>query len=616
MQITYYSWNWYDPNSNPTDIHSDLIIEFEKDFNAQTELTVTTNETILDGASNGYVTIITKKENISANDKVGRWDNGANLTGQATNFWRPLQDEGMVYFTTNVWNPFGNYREMTGWGSGLLTFGDNAGCVNYLKTGDWTGATNAYSTEWNVYWTGNFPSDVGLKVTWYSELPESLGNPNDLLVEVGVAGNYGSWDVTVVDTILPLSVISYIEYTAGYFSINSSQLQSIYSEKIGYKATGKMLLCLSLTDKNRKRLSQVQAVVFDFALAGSAFNPLYKPKLNIAESGGLSEDYYEITVRDNSKIYFRNSSGDDDDGYNNRNDSYQDIIDSTYDRGISFTSTYALDAGELSLLGSKIWNDDFVREIRAVNTAPIENICSVYKFPRQVGDVDTPLFVGNVDMRQDVGGTINSGKIAVGDVTLTHHYFNFIDYPPYSMNLLYLPFYGFVDLPSDQMYDKTYQLVYVIDYVTGIGKIVLEYESAPFLEWECRIGIEIPVSNQGMFYSELQKISPIAASITNPENAINSLTQAFTQITHPTTLGSSSPDCSSRTCTTAFILSIFPQWQLPANYYHTVGGPCNLTRKIGTLTGFTKCAPGIDLKGIEKLTEPEREELSSTFHSV
>lgn len=45
MQITYYSWNWYDPNSNPTDIHSDLIIEFEKDFNAQTELTVTTNST-------------------------------------------------------------------------------------------------------------------------------------------------------------------------------------------------------------------------------------------------------------------------------------------------------------------------------------------------------------------------------------------------------------------------------------------------------------------------------------------------------------------------------------------------------------------------------------------
>ena len=236
------------------------------------------------------------------------------------------------------------------------------------------------------------------------------------------------------------------------------------------------------------------------------------------------------------------------------------------------------------------------------------------KFPFAVGDTNGEVYIGNVDMETQGGISINNGIIEIGTFTLNPIYDNFLDFAPFSKTLIYLPFVGYQELPISEMIGRTYTLKYITDYITGECNAVIYYKDAPFLVFSGVIGIEIPISNQGIANLNRSQFPSLVSSATsaiqqNPIGSVNGLVSAMTEVQHPTTNGVASSECNAKTCVTAFLLRIYPQWQEPANYAHQYGKPCNLSRKLNGLTGFTVVAPDFDTSGLNDIATDELNEI-------
>ena len=68
--------------------------------------------------------------------------------------------------------------------------------------------------------------------------------------------------------------------------------------------------------------------------------------------------------------------------------------------------------------------------------------------------------------------------------------------------------------------------------------------------------------------------------------------------------GASSAVCSVEP-NKVYIIIDSPIVQYPESYEHNCGKPCELTLKLGSISGYTECDPGIELRGLP-CTEEEK----------
>ena len=508
-----------------------------------------------------------------------------------------------------------HYTRLTGNGyvgdtlsvAGLL-FDSNIKAIQYMN-GKLSplDALNALQTKWKCYWTGNPSSSYNLKINWECANVEKYGNVNDYSILIGTCGRAYSTTYPPQPTQL-LKVENYIslQYTSSEINLNSNQIKSTFSDRVeGATNTAYFYLTLTLYDKVNEKSNYTVGIKF----MNKGLN-----KYEIVTDGYIIEHDLYNGNGDGSMILFYNELGDDDLGYNARKDEVENLTTGTYGRGKGFISTYALDNSRLNSIGSAIWNDTFNQNIFKVNSSPIENCVSTMKFPFAVGDTNGEVYIGNVDMETQGGISINDGIIEVGSFTINPIYDNFLDFAPFSKTLIYLPFVGYQELPISEMVGRTYTLKYITDYITGECNAVIYYKDAPFLVFSGVIGIEIPISNQGIANLNRSQFPSLVSSATsaiqqNPAGVVNGLVSAMTEVQHPTTQGVASSECNAKTCVTAFLLRIYPQWQEPANYAHQYGKPCNLSRKLSGLTGFTVVAPDFDTSGLNDIATDELNEI-------
>ena len=468
-------------------------------------------------------------------------------------------------------------------------------------------ALNGLQTTWKCYWTGNPSSGYNLKINWECENVEKYDNVNDYNILIGTCGRAYSTTYPPKPTQL-LKVENYIslQYTSSEINLNSNQIKSTFNDRVdGATSVSYFYLTLTLYDKVNEKSNYTVGIKF--------MNKGLNKYEIVTDSYIIEPDLYNGNG-DGSMILFYNELGDDDLGYNARKDEVENLITGTYGRGKGFISTYALDNSRLNSIGSAIWNDTFNQNIFKVNSSPIENCVSTMKFPFAVGDTNGEVYIGNVDMETQGGISINDGIIEVGSFTINPIYDNFLDFAPFSKTLIYLPFVGYQELPISEMVGRTYTLKYITDYITGECNAVIFYKDAPFLVFSGVIGIEIPISNQGIANLNRSQFPSLVYSATsaiqqNPEGVVNGLVSAMTEVQHPTTNGVASSECNAKTCVTAFLLRIYPQWQEPSNYAHQYGKPCNLSRKLSGLTGFTVVAPDFDTSGLNDIATDELNEI-------
>ena len=468
-------------------------------------------------------------------------------------------------------------------------------------------ALNGLKTTWKCYWTGNKSSGYNLKINWECENVEKYSNVNDYNILIGTCGKaYSTTYPPQPNQLIKVENYISVQYTSSEINLNSNQIKSTFNDRVeGATNVAYFYLTLTLYDKINDKYNYTVGI--KFMLSGPTKYEI------VTDSYIIESDLYNGNG-DGSLILFYNELGDDDLGYNARKDEVENLTTGTYGRGKGFISTYALDNSRLNSIGSAIWNDTFNQNIFKVNSSPIENCVSTMKFPFAVGDTNGEVYIGNVDMETQGGISINNGIIEIGTFTLNPIYDNFLDFAPFSKTLIYLPFVGYQELPISEMIGRTYTLKYITDYITGECNAVIYYKDAPFLVFSGVIGIEIPISNQGIANLNRSQFPSLVSSATsaiqqNPIGSVNGLVSAMTEVQHPTTNGVASSECNAKTCVTAFLLRIYPQWQEPANYAHQYGKPCNLSRKLNGLTGFTVVAPDFDTSGLNDIATDELNEI-------
>ena len=78
----------------------------------------------------------------------------------------------------------------------------------------------------------------------------------------------------------------------------------------------------------------------------------------------------------------------------------------------------------------------------------------------------------------------------------------FLAYPPYTLIELYIPFYGYTEIEPHKVWDKTIDVKYIIDFVTGNANVILydeadKYET-PIYTYNCNLGVDVSLSSSNV----------------------------------------------------------------------------------------------------------------------
>ena len=313
---------------------------------------------------------------------------------------------------------------------------------------------------------------------------------------------------------------------------------------------------------------------------------------------------------------------DNDDGYNDGKDK-DDKDDDTGDvsAGIGvLTSTFKMTKERLVQLGQFLWGANIFDKFSLVNNNPIENIISCKSIPINTDGTNQEIILGNVST--GVNGekiSNNFTKQVIGSILINEHYKNFLDYTPYTNVILYLPYIGFKELDTSLVMNKTIQVIYTVDAITGGCLAQVYVNNVRLYEFTGNVGIDIPITASNRAQVEAGYIQAgVGATMSaiggNVGSAVTSLLNSATSQYHYSSTGNPSPMCVASTNRTCYVIIDRPNYQNLKAFNHTRGRKCYLSKTISTLHGFTICDSNIDLSGINA-TQSELEELKEILSS-
>ena len=315
-------------------------------------------------------------------------------------------------------------------------------------------------------------------------------------------------------------------------------------------------------------------------------------------------------------------TNDNDNGYNDGEDK-DDKDDDTGDvsAGIGvLTSTFKMTKERLVQLGQFLWGSNIFDKFSLVNNNPIENIISCKSIPINTDGTNQEIVLGNVTT--GVNGekiSNNFAKQTIGSVAITEHYHNFLDYSPYTNVILYLPYIGFKELDTSLVMNKTLQVIYTVDAITGGCLAQVYVNSVRLYEFTGNVGIDMPITASNRAQVEAGYIQAgVGATMSalggNIGGAVTSLLNSATSQYHYSSTGNPSPMCVASTNRTCYVIIDRPNYQNLKAFNHTRGRKCYLSKTISKLHGFTICDSNIDLSGVNA-TQSELEELKEILSS-
>lgn len=289
-----------------------------------------------------------------------------------------------------------------------------------------------------------------------------------------------------------------------------------------------------------------------------------------------------------------------------------------YDLESVLTKTYKTDTIQMQELGKYLWGTSFIEDIKLVNNNPIENLVGCKRIPVNIpaGDFEN-IVMGNVTTTASGQIVNNIPIIDVGSVKYEGYYKNFLDYSPYTRLILFLPFCGFTELDPSVVTGKTLSIKYAIDVVLGKCRAMLFVDDTYYASFDGNFGVDIPItsSNRAQVDAGLvaSGVSALASAAMAPAQSVaktvvsatmGGIESAVAAQYHSVRAGSYSSTCAWQETRTCFMIADIPTCQYPSSYAHDKGYPCQLTRSLSTMKGFTICNSDIDMRGF-RCTEEE-----------
>lgn len=197
---------------------------------------------------------------------------------------------------------------------------------------------------------------------------------------------------------------------------------------------------------------------------------------------------------------------------------------------------YALTLRSLDDLSLYLFTTSFFEGFKQMFINPADGIKSIIVFPFRIDkNVTTALannpsrmMFGSYDSEQ-LGHLIADTVLGFwgGEIEVNNNMsIEFLNYEPYSSAQLYIPYYGYVDIPLNICIDTKLRLWYHIDITTGDTSIEIlcfpknsqgEYTLSNFLLKivSCNIGINIPISSSNFMSNTIKNIIKGVAGVGN-----------------------------------------------------------------------------------------------------
>lgn len=284
------------------------------------------------------------------------------------------------------------------------------------------------------------------------------------------------------------------------------------------------------------------------------------------------------------------------------------------------TTTYVSNATRLQALGDFLWSSSFLDNILLVNNNPIENVISVKMFPFTLPTgADSTIVLGNVDTEVPTNKLPDSYNYyhVYGSVKVPSYYNNFMDYAPYTRILLYLPFYGTLELDNSLIIDRSLKIAYIVDVVTGACSIDIYADDSLITVVSCQVGIDIPITSSNRAQVESAILTNTLTSVVSGAKVgggvgavVGGVGGALMSAGHCkyNTQTSGTPSSATELYNVSVPMLIIdrPKYREISGFAHNKGKMCMLTKKLSDVSGFSIFDENIDLSGVG-CTETEQE---------
>lgn len=510
-----------------------------------------------------------------------------------------------------TWNKY--YKEYK-FNSALPIFASESDVTNYMKTGDTNNSEKDTSVKWTLYIDGS--SNPLYKLTWNCE---GLKDIDTSFTTVSIwVGTYNVFDDTFNDD--DGTKFKNVEYNKHSVKFSYSDLEKLVPQPLVGHNPPSIRVQLGYREFPTAIFETSTSMGCELYFNSNPQNTLYTELGYLTMENGTwhrtqEGDGSTFTVKDGKK----GSDGytdDNDSGYDDGKDNDEkdhDTGDVSAGIGV-LTSTFKMTKERLVQLGQFLWGANIFDKFSLVNNNPIENIISCKSIPINTEGANQEIVLGNVET--GVNGekiSNNFAKQTIGSLAINEHYNNFLDYAPYTNVILYLPYIGFKELDTTLVMNKTIQVIYTVDAITGGCLAQVYVNNVRLYEFTGNVGIDIPITASNRAQVEAGYIQAgVGATASalggNIGSAVTSLLNSATSQYHYSSTGNPSPMCVASTNRTCYVILDRPNYQNLKAFNHTRGRKCYLSKTISTLKGFTICDSNIDLSGINA-TDTEKEEI-------
>ena len=476
------------------------------------------------------------------------------------------------------------------------------------------------ATDWMLYIDGK--SNPLYKLTWKCD---GLKDIDTSYTNISIwVGTYNVFDDTFNDE--DGTKFKEVDYDKHSIKFSYSDLEKLVSQPIAGHNPPSIRVQLGYREFQTARFTTSTSMGCELYFDSHPQNTLYTELGYLTMENGTwhrtqSGDGSTFTVKD-GKAGSDGYTDDNDHGYDDGKDNDEkdnDTGDVSAGIGV-LTSTFKMTKERLVQLGQFLWGSNIFDKFSLVNNNPIENIISCKSIPINTDGTNQEIILGNVST--GVNGekiSNNFAKQTIGSIAINEHYHNFLDYAPYTNVILYLPYIGFKELDTTLVMNKTLQVIYTVDAITGGCLAQVYVNSVRLYEFTGNVGIDITITASNRAQVEAGYIQAgVGATASalggNVGSAVTSLLNSATSQYHYSSTGNPSPMCVASTNRTCYVIIDRPNYQNLKAFNHTRGRKCYLSKTIGKLHGFTICDSNIDLSGINA-TQSELEELKEILSS-
>lgn len=196
-----------------------------------------------------------------------------------------------------------------------------------------------------------------------------------------------------------------------------------------------------------------------------------------------------------------NPTDDGGDPYGDNSSDDMDLPDVQITPTNVFSRLSCCTISKLNQLSDFLFTSTFYDNIKLLTNDPLESLCTAMYYPFDVYNhsacsAEHNLTLANVSTNVSVYDLDVSYNmiLSMGEIDVTPYYGSYLDYSPHTEIELYLPYKGYVNLPTNDIMGKHLSVKYMIDFYSGVATILVYADTQLVHVDSAQIGINIPIS--------------------------------------------------------------------------------------------------------------------------